>query len=101
MILIRKASEQFSNEILKHSTLYTSTEPCAMCSGAIFWAGISNIVFRCSASKLETIAHGGLAMKSSEIFKNGNRIIRIEGPYFEKDAVKIHEGFGGSPNKIQ
>jgi tRNA(Arg) A34 adenosine deaminase TadA len=27
------------------STLYTSTEPCAMCAGAIYWSGIGRVVF--------------------------------------------------------
>ena len=30
------------------STLYTSTEPCAMCAGAIYWSGIGRVVFALS-----------------------------------------------------
>ncbi|WP_238995017.1 nucleoside deaminase [Gordonia sp. JH63] len=26
-------------------TLYTSTEPCAMCAGAIYWAGVGTVVY--------------------------------------------------------
>lgn len=93
MVLIRQASRQFSEEILKESVLYTSTEPCAMCSGAIYWAGIPRVVYGCSAQSLEKIAHGGLAMSSNEIFIQGKKAIKSYGPYFEADAIKIHEEF--------
>ena len=100
MELIRQASKQFPEEILKQATLYTSTEPCAMCSGAIYWAGISHVVFGCSAQTLEKIADGGLAIPSNEIFKQGKRTIRSNGPYFEEEAIKVHEGFWQHPSKV-
>lgn len=48
------ASKKFpkQREVLLRSTLYTSTEPCAMCAGAIFWTGIGRVVFGCSVPKL-------------------------------------------------
>ena len=43
--LVRAASMQFEVETLSRSTLYTSTEPCAMCSSAIYWSGIGRVVY--------------------------------------------------------
>ena len=32
-------------EVLRAATLYSSAEPCAMCAGAIYWAGIGRLVY--------------------------------------------------------
>jgi tRNA(Arg) A34 adenosine deaminase TadA len=37
---------------LTGSTLYTSTEPCAMCAGAICWSGIGRVIFALSEESL-------------------------------------------------
>lgn len=91
--LVRQASQKFPKEILKDSILYTSTEPCAMCSGAIYWAGISHVVYGCSAEKLGEMTNGSLVIPSKDIFSRGKRPVESEGPFFEDLAVKVHEGF--------
>src|SRR5690349_14964250 len=55
--LIRKAWKDLPREKFKHTTLYTSTEPCAMCCGAIVWSGgVSRVVYSCTAKKLAEYA---------------------------------------------
>lgn len=44
-LLASRAAKTLSLEQLARCTLYTSAEPCAMCSGAIYWAGIGRVVF--------------------------------------------------------
>jgi len=53
---IRAACAAMSLEELSTLTFYTSTEACAMCSTAIFWAGCPTIVYGCPAP-----ARGALA----------------------------------------
>lgn len=43
--LVRLASAAYRVDELAGMTLYTSTEPCAMCSGAIYWSGIGTVVY--------------------------------------------------------
>ena len=39
-------------ERMAATTLYTSAEPCAMCTGAVYWTGIGRIVYALSESRL-------------------------------------------------
>ena len=50
--LVQVACDAFPSEALSKATLYTSTEPCVMCCGAIHWAGIPSVVYGCSARTL-------------------------------------------------
>lgn len=45
LIVIKKACARLSNWRLLDTTLYTTLEPCLMCSGAIYQARISRLVF--------------------------------------------------------
>lgn len=46
---IRLACKLHRTFSLKGYTIYSSCEPCPMCLGAIYWAGISRIVYGASA----------------------------------------------------
>src|SRR5690606_38467526 len=48
MNLVKLAAQHFGAEALADCTLYSSTEPCAMCAGAIYWSGIGRLVYACS-----------------------------------------------------
>lgn len=45
VLVIRKASETLKSHDLSGCTIYTSCEPCPMCLGAIYWAGIKKVVY--------------------------------------------------------
>lgn len=65
--LVRAASQGFDTAMLAKCTLYSSTEPCPMCSGGIYWAGIGRVVYaflpdspnRLPVGCREILAHGG------------------------------------------
>src|SRR5262245_49677285 len=50
--LVRLASRQFAPDVLATCTLYSSTEPCAMCAGAIHWGNLGRLVYGVSATRL-------------------------------------------------
>lgn len=47
--LAAKASQKYSKEFLWECTLYTTAEPCAMCTGTIYWGNIGTIVYAMTA----------------------------------------------------
>ena len=51
ILAITAASEHLGAKYLTDCTLYVTLEPCIMCSGALYWSQIGNIVFGASDSK--------------------------------------------------
>jgi tRNA(Arg) A34 adenosine deaminase TadA len=92
--LIRMACRRFSPDILAGCVLYTSTEPCAMCAGAIYWSGISTVVYGCSAQKMgETLGDSDFLIPCTAIFEHGKRPITVVGPVLEEEGIEIHRMF--------
>jgi tRNA(Arg) A34 adenosine deaminase TadA len=96
--LVRDASCMFESSQLAKCTLYASTEPCAMCSGAIYWSGISRLVYGLSTKRLSEIIHDNpanptLMLSCRDVFAKGRLTITIEGPAHESEAELVHEGF--------
>jgi tRNA(Arg) A34 adenosine deaminase TadA len=96
--LVRNASKRLRKEVLETSTLYTSTEPCAMCSGAIYWSGISRVVFALSEESLLELTGSNeenptMHLPCREVLSRGQRPIEILGPLLEDEAKSVHEEF--------
>ena len=96
--LVRLATQQFSPEHLLHCTLYTSTEPCAMCAGAIYWSQIGRVVFALSEIDLYSIigtSKEQLLLPCRDVFAHTGRPVEIIGPIssLEKEARAVHSDF--------
>ena len=96
--LVRTVARQHDVGVLYGCTLYASTEPCAMCSAAIYWSGIGRVVFGLGSQTLLAMVatnsdHDALVVPSREIFASGKRPVRVEGPMLEDEAAAVHEGF--------
>lgn len=96
--LISEASKNFSREELVESTIYCSTEPCAMCTGAIVWSGIRSIVYGCSAVRLGEIVGESFVTSCRSILKNSNENFLVTGPLLEEEASGAHECFWTKQN---
>jgi tRNA(Arg) A34 adenosine deaminase TadA len=98
MLACRKAGKMFTDAELTGCTIYLSTEPCAMCAGAIYWMGIGRVVFALSEAGLRkyTGSHKQnptLDLSCREVFGRGQKPIVVVGPLLEEEAGMVHEGF--------
>ena len=98
MLACAQAARLLTETELARCTLYTSTEPCAMCAGAIYWTGIGRVVFALAETGLSryTGSHTEnptLDLPCREVFARGQKPILVAGPLLEDEAGKVHEGF--------
>lgn len=95
--LVRIASAKWSAAELADYTLYSSCEPCAMCSGAIFWAGIGRVIFALSVEGLmqffDNRPDAPLHLIGSRRLLGTENGIEVVGPALEDEAAQAHEGF--------
>ncbi len=97
-LLSSRAARAYDLKFLAQCTLYTSAEPCAMCAGAIYWAGIGRVVYGQTekALKAQTGAHEEnptLDLPCETVFKAGQRPTEIVGPLLEDEAAELQADF--------
>lgn len=96
--LVRLASPIFDADALAACTLYSSTEPCAMCAGAIYWSGIGRVVYALSEHDLYRMTGADpenptMRLGVRAVLGAGQREVRVEGPFGIRGATEVHEGF--------
>ncbi len=95
--LIHKAIRALSPDALSRATLYTSCEPCAMCTGAIYWSGIRKVVFALSCQELARLAGGDFPVPCRELFSRAREQVEVIGPLLFEEAIKVHEDYWNNP----
>ncbi|WP_327064579.1 nucleoside deaminase [Kitasatospora sp. NBC_01250] len=98
--LVRQASRALAPAQLTEATLYTSTEPCAMCAGAIYWSGIRRVVYALAATELNAIAgvdpdEPVLDLPCRQVFAAGGNSVEVSGPHLFEEAAAVHTGYWG------
>ncbi|HBE77851.1 MAG TPA: tRNA-specific adenosine deaminase [Firmicutes bacterium] len=100
--LMRKASKLFNKEFLWNCTLYSTAEPCAMCSGAIYWGNVGRVVYGISEKSILSLTgshpqNPTFSVPCRGIFAGGQKSIVVIGPIadpeLEKKIVEVHRGY--------
>ncbi len=93
--LIREASKKYSYLFLNECSIYTSDEPCPMCTSAIYWSGIGKLVYGLSKKEYYKIVgrenpNWVFEMPTRELLERGGRKLEVIGPLLEEEASIIH-----------
>ena len=98
-VLARRACAAYDAEFLQKTTMYVSAEPCAMCAGTTYWAGIGRVVYALSEKRLGAIIgphpdNLTLDLPCRVVFEAGQRRVEVIGPLMDDDpaATEIHLG---------
>jgi tRNA(Arg) A34 adenosine deaminase TadA len=96
----REAARLYTPDFLSGCTLYTSVEPCCMCAGASYWAGIGSVVFGLTEKRLAELTGDNsenltLDLDCRSVFAAGRRTVEVRGPFaeIEGEVAHGHEGF--------
>jgi tRNA(Arg) A34 adenosine deaminase TadA len=91
--LVSQAIRQLPIEQLRRAVLYTSCEPCAMCVGKMYWAGIRTLVYALPAQELAAMAGGDFLIPCVELFAKAAERVTVVGPLLVVEAREVHQGF--------
>lgn len=95
-----EVSRRYGPEELAGFTLYSNAEPCAMCAGAIYWAGLGRVVYGLAERDLLALtgAHPDnptMDLSCRKVLASGQRAIEVIGPVLEDEARAAFEGYFG------
>jgi tRNA(Arg) A34 adenosine deaminase TadA len=96
--LMSMASQRLEPALLARSTIYTSTEPCAMCAGSIYWVGVRRVVYGLAERDLLALTgfhehNATFDLPCRTVFAAGQRPTEVIGPMLKDEAMAVHEGF--------
>ena len=98
--LARSAAANYPGAYLAQCTLVTTFEPCAMCAGTVYWAGIGRVVYGAEETALLALTgdhpeNPTLSLPCRDVFARGQRAVDVVGPVPEvaEDMVATHKGF--------
>ncbi|NKC34426.1 nucleoside deaminase [Falsiroseomonas selenitidurans] len=83
---------------LRGATIYSSGEPCAMCSAAIFYAGIGRVVYGLSAAAILHLRNAqphtaGLSLSCRAVLETAAEPVAVLGPLLEEEGAVPHQGY--------
>lgn len=70
IVLVRDYCRQEGVTDLRDVTMYTSCEPCVMCSGAIVWSNLGRLVYSVSHEQLLGMTGSHIQLSSADVFRH-------------------------------
>jgi tRNA(Arg) A34 adenosine deaminase TadA len=99
LMLVRQLEDRDQLQQFAQGTVFASCEPCPMCVGAMFWAGVRQVVFALSHSRLNDLARPpggepvGFTVSAAEIGHTATPAMTFDGPHRQDEAAIPHVGF--------
>ncbi|PKL11768.1 MAG: tRNA-specific adenosine deaminase [Spirochaetae bacterium HGW-Spirochaetae-8] len=101
-MLLMSASKAYDRAFLATCSLYTSIEPCAMCTGALYWSNVGRLVYALTEERLLEMTGSNpenptFNLPCRVVLDHGQKDIVVVGPVEDADLedriVADHIGF--------
>ena len=90
LVLIRETRARLGSNALHGTTVYASGEPCAMCSGALFWAGVRRVVYAASNDVMAELLGGELLpIRCAQVLADATPPVQVDGPVGASAALDV------------
>jgi len=99
VIAIRKASKKLGTFDLSGCEVYSTTEPCPMCFGAIHWARIGVIHYGTGIRDAATAGFHELRISNRKMKALGKSPIRIVPGFLRRECLALFEAWRELPGK--
>jgi tRNA(Arg) A34 adenosine deaminase TadA len=97
--LIRRFVAETGITDLGEYTLYSSCEPCFMCSGAMVWVNLGRLVYAASNNDLEAILGNAGCSCSSMVFEGSFRKPQVTAGVLREESLEVLESYFSSHSK--
>jgi tRNA(Arg) A34 adenosine deaminase TadA len=98
--LARRAAAAYPPEFLWTCTLVSTGEPCAMCTGTLYWANIGRLVYGFEEAKLLALTgdhaeNPTMSLAARTVLGSGQKPIEVVGPFpeIEDELLAPHRTF--------
>lgn len=98
--LARRAAAAYEPVFLWKCTLVSTGEPCAMCTGTLYWANIGRLVYGYEENKLlaltgDNARNPTMDLPSRTVLRHGQKKIEVVGPFpeIEEELLAPHLTF--------
>lgn len=93
IVAVRQATARLGAQAVRGSTVYASGEPCAMCCGALFWAGVTRVVYGATNPQMAALFGGeSLPIRCADVVAGASPAMRVDGPVLGEEAMAVlHE----------
>lgn len=94
---IRQACAGLGTIDLSSCTIYSTTEPCPMCFGAIHWARIDRIVYGASIADAEAFEFHELNISNEQMKQLGRSPVQVMGGVMRDEAIDLFRAWKSHP----
>lgn len=100
LMLAQQALQTFTLSEKGRFVLTTSSEPCAMCFGAIPWSGVCEVEYGATREDVEAIGFDEGPKSASWIVELAQRGISVSGPWLRESAAAVLHRYASRGGKL-